>query len=444
MSDNQHGDQFQNGQQPQHGQAGPHQPQGPYGEPAPYGQQGPYGYPNQQGYPQQSVPPQGGHGYSQQHQQPGSQPHDAHGAGGYGQQQFQQAPPEKPKKSRLGLILGISIPVAVVVILGIIAAIVVPGMLKQQEIDHAVETYNDQISSWESTFTEDKLVGIESAFEGIDPGQLASGFRAENPNSSDYVDPMETCAQLDSLQQLRDDLGDGAAPEQPSVEDAEGNADYDAIVADFHSKSDRFAASGNLLATLDADVPRLKTLCEMQASYAAIVDAQQPALDALEQRQNQMKNGDKFEVKADDGTWTVTCTSQSGCLKSDTAESRKKNHEAWVAAWVTFANDAADFWSNNCPSEEVQADCDAWADYYAERAKREQKIADALLVSPKEDLDAHENSQYSYNQAIKDFNSWNDQNRPSTNDSENPLYALSDEWDELTAGIIEARDAVLA
>ena len=465
MNDNQHGDQFNNGQPPQQGQPGPHQPQGPYGEPAPFGGQGPYdqqghGQPSQQQQPSADSAPYSGQqpgqqqypqsGYPQQPhpQQPSSQyPGSQHqgqpyAAGAYGQQP--QNDQQKPRKKRLGLILGISIPVALLLILGIVAALVVPGMIKQQKIDQAVETYNGQVSAWESTFTDEKLLGIESAFEGVDPESLAAGYRDENPGDSDYVDPMETCSQLDSLRQLRDELGSGAAPDQPMVEDAEGNADYDAIVADYQSKSDRFAASGDLLAALDTNVDRLASLCEMQASYAAIWDAQTPALAALEDRQSQMKNGEKFEVKVSDGTWTVTCTSSSGCWKSDTADSRKKNHEAWVAAWVNFAKDSADFWANNCPTEDVQEDCDAWADYYTERAKREQKIADALLVSPKEDLENHEESQYSYNTAIDDFNSWNDKNRPSANNSENPLYALADEWNALTGEIIEARDTVLA
>ncbi|MFI1281496.1 hypothetical protein ACH4U5_12180 [Streptomyces sp. NPDC020858] len=93
------------GQQPQ-------QP-GPYGQqPGPYGQQppppGPYGQPAPQpgyGYPQQpGVPPQG---YPQQQpQQPG-----------YGYQQqppYGAVPPQQPKKSKAGVIIGVVVAVAVI------------------------------------------------------------------------------------------------------------------------------------------------------------------------------------------------------------------------------------------------------------------------------------------------------------------------------------------
>lgn len=450
MSDNFPGDQPPSapppGQQWNPNQQGQPNPQGsqqnPYGQQQPqYGQQpGPY----QQGQPTGQHPSQPTpypHGAIPGQPQPG-QPQL--GQAGYGQPGGAQQPGEKPKKKRLGLILGISIPVALVLILGIIAAIAVPAWMKQNSIDEAVQTYNDQTAAWESTFTEDKLVGIESAFDGINPDSVASGSRAENPNGSDYQAPMEQCSQLDALTQLRSDLGDGAAPEQPSVEGAEGNPEYDAAVADYNSKSDRFAASGSLLSTLDSNVDRLKTLCAMQAEYASILDEHSVALAAVGERRSQLKNGDEYEVQVDDGTWTITCTSSSGCWKSDTSESRQKNHEAWVAAWVDHANASADFWSNNCPSEDVQADCDVWAEYYTERAKREQKIADALLVSPKQDLENHEQSQYSMNNAIDDFNDWNDKNSPSSSSTENPLYTLADEWNQLTGEIVEARDAVLA
>ena len=460
MSDNHHGEQYPS--EPTHGQNWNPGQQGtppqapPPGQPNPYGQapqSGQYGQqpnPYQQGQPQQNHEQQG---YPQQPGQPAQSAPYAYGAipgqpqsgqPGYGQHGEAQQGEGRPKKKRLGLILGISIPVALVLILGIIAAIAIPAWMKQNAIDDAVQTYNDQSAAWESTFTAEQLAGIESAFEGIDPASVASGYRNADPGSSDYQSPVEVCTQLDALSQLRADLGDGAAPEKPNVEGAEGDAEYDAAVADYNSKSERFAASGNLLSTLDSSVDRLKTLCAMQAEYAVILDEQMPALAALEDRRSQMKNGDEYEVVVDEGTWTITCTSSTGCWKADTAESRQKNHDAWVAAWVNHTKASAEFWTNNCPSEDVQADCDVWADYYTERAVKEQAIADALLVSPKENLEDHEESQYSFNTAIDDFNTWNDSNSPTSSSTENPLYALADEWDELTSGIVEARDAVLA
>lgn len=454
MTDNHNGEQFN--QNPNQGQQWNQPPQqgSPYGQPqqpqqpsTPYGQQppqsAPYGQPQGSQHGQQP----GSQGYGQQSAPYGQQPQPGYGQQNYGQQPQQgygQQEPQKTKKKRLGLILGISIPVALVLILGLIAALVIPGMLKQQEIDQAVETYNQQTSAWESNFTEEKLAGIESAWENIDPYSVASGFRVENPNDSDYVDPAAQCADLDALTQLRDELGDGAVPQQPNVEDAEGNEAYDQIVADYNARSGAFGASGDFLATLDSDVDKLKSLCEMQAGYASIMDTQTANLEALEERQGAMKNGEEFKVRVDDGTWTVTCNSGEGCWSTETEADRKKNHDAWVAAWVEQAKQSADFWSNNCPTEEAQPDCDVWADYYTERAKQEQKIADALLVSPKQNLEEHEDSSYSYRQAITDFNSWNDKNRPSTQNADNPLFALTDEWDALTQGIVEARDAVLA
>ncbi|MFD9522373.1 hypothetical protein [Streptomyces sp. NPDC059979] len=103
------------GQQPQ--QPGPYgQQPGPYGQqPGPYGQQppppGPYGQPAPQpgyGYPQQpGVPPQG---YPQQPPQPPQQP-------GYGYQQqppYGAVPPQQPKKSKAGVIIGVVVAVAVI------------------------------------------------------------------------------------------------------------------------------------------------------------------------------------------------------------------------------------------------------------------------------------------------------------------------------------------
>ncbi|HIY66133.1 MAG TPA: hypothetical protein H9830_07635, partial [Candidatus Agrococcus pullicola] len=184
-------------------------------------------YPEQQQYPQdpnQAFPQQqGGHSndydaYGAQQQPPygdqgggyasgygdGNQ-YGGPGGGGYGGTGGPEGGNGK-KKKRLGLILGITIPVAVIAILGLLAAIFVPQYLKQQEIDEAVATYNQEHDAWSTTFTEDQLAALEGSFDGLDVLSAANGDYSGEGSFG------EACSQLDGLAPVFEELSGGEPP----------------------------------------------------------------------------------------------------------------------------------------------------------------------------------------------------------------------------------------
>lgn len=439
-----------NGHQPHQGQSAPgyeqsQYPQGQYpdqqysGEQYPQ-QQYPDQYPQQQypdQYPQQDSYPTGGFdsqqstGYADQQA----------GYGGYGGQDGGGYGPGGPgegggkKKKRLGLILGITIPVAVLAILGLLAAIFIPQYLKQQEIDEAVATYNEQHEAWASTFTEDQLTVLEDVFDGLD---ITSAAQGSHSGDSPFA---ESCSQLDGLGTVYDELSGGEPPARPNVEDAEGNEEYDAAVQQYGSFQSRYEGSSELLTLIEGATETMSGECAFVGAFSEIHERYRENVTVLDEHRSALSNGDEYELPADDGVWVITCVSDFGCYDESTAAKRQANADAYEAAYVVYAEEMADLYRNQCP-EGMSDACSAYVQYWEEYAELERDVVSALTNDPVEQIEEHDVVGYDRIQAESDLRDWLSSNTV-VDGHDDPVLASAESFTQDRNALLDQAEIVL-
>ena len=401
--------------------------QPPYGAghgappPPPPGQGGPAQPP-----PPFMPPPGGGGGY----QSPSG------GGGG-------QMPPPGPgphKKSKLGLILGISIPAAVILIAAIIAAIVVPQMMRDNRIDDAVEAFEQQHSDWEAAYSEERLRELDTAFEGIDLLHAARGERTVSRSDDDYVPVTEQCIQLDGIAQLHAEL-DVEAPARPNAEGADGVERYEELVARYNANLTRYEAGSRLFERLAADQTELHESCDFIARAADAWDARTDAVAQVDVLAGAFRTGESFRIDASNGEWEITCTDETGCFDPRTPDSRRANSEAWARAYVQYPEDLLVLFQDACPNGMEDA-CEAEITYWTMRAGYEHAVSEALLADPRTQLEVHEQSDYDFQAAWGELREWNETDTTLDN-VPNVFVDTALRFNDLRDGLLEARDQVI-
>ncbi|WP_293694729.1 hypothetical protein [uncultured Agrococcus sp.] len=336
----------------------------------------------------------------------------------------------KKKKKRLGLILGITIPVAVIAILGLLAAIFVPQYLKQQEIDEAVATYNQEHDAWSTTFTEDQLAALESSFDGLDVLSAANGDYSGDGSFG------ETCSQLDGLAPVFEELSGGEPPARPNVEDAEGNEEYDAAVQQYSEYQARYEGSAELLELIESTMGSAPAECAFVGEFTEIYDRYQGNLDSLESFARALSDGDEYRLPAieEDGEWIITCQSSYGCYDESTSSKRQANADAYESAYVAYADDMVGLYTNHCPAGMDDA-CSVYVQYWEEYGALEREVVNSFTSDPVEQIEEHDVVSYDRLQAEGDVNDWLSSNSV-TSGHDDPLIASAESFNG-------SRDALL-
>lgn len=360
-------------------------PRGPHGDvpadphgrvPNPGQQPFPQGAPPQgaqrppQGQPGQGRPPHQGH---PQWQQPGPQ-HPPHPQQPHGQQQPQQ------RRKRTGLWIGLGA-LALVVLLGILAAFLVPGMLADRRASDAASTYDAQREQWSVTY--DRSVVEPWAQLDVSEMQTLARSAVESFGGGTAVDPAPlraSCADVDALVADAEALPDDApAPQLEEVDGGDRNAAYREAAESYAANQARYAASANLASTVQGELATIASSCAFllrvleiettanQGRDATLVPLLTLPMGGTEDHWHSATEGVRFE-----------CQSETGCVSFTNMDARRGFADAYAAVYVTRAEQLAAAHRELCPTDALADACEAWAAHWDELAALEGAVAQAV------------------------------------------------------------------
>lgn len=274
---------------------------------------------------------------------------------------------------RLGLVLGIAIPVAVLALAGIAAAIVVPGVLVDRDAQAAADAYGQERADWESVFSDAAL----QPFAELDTAAFDAALLdvADTVGSGSYV---ETAADPTALQTACDVIAGletqaamltAAPPALRVVEGGERNDAYAAATADAAASQPAYAASTTFATDVAGSFDAIGGGCALVLAQAQAHADFVTANDAFLATLTVPTGGtERFDVDA--SRWIeFTCLSEDGCPSFVDRTARATTGAAWDAAYVVYAQAMAQTYRDHCPTADVQAACDAWASMHDQSAQ---------------------------------------------------------------------------
>lgn len=285
----------------------------------------------------------------------------------------QGQPPAGRRGPRLGLILGISIPVALLAIGGVVAALIVPGVLVDRDAQAAADDYAAQVADWEAVYSDAALQPLAELDTASFDAGLATAAARMGSGSYD-----ETAADASGVQSACDALtglsGQAAtltapAPALRVVEGGERNDAYAQAVAAAAAQAPRYEAAASLAGGVAAPFDAIGSACALVLAQAdadaAFATAYADYLATLTVPQG---GTERFDVDA--SRWIeFTCNASTGCASFVDRAARANAATAWDAAFVTYNQSMAQTYRDHCPTAELQATCDAWASMHDQGAQ---------------------------------------------------------------------------
>ncbi|GAA2172488.1 hypothetical protein GCM10009846_10630 [Agrococcus versicolor] len=300
-----------------------------------------------------------------QQPQPWMQQPGPGGQAGASQAMPPQGPPPRRRSRRLGLVLGIAIPVALVGAGAVAAALVVPGVLVERDAQAAADDYATQTAAWASVYSDAALqplaeldtAAFDAALAGVATGVGSGSYDEVVPD----VAPLR--ASCDAFASLSGQAAMLSAP-RPSlrvVEGGERNDAYAQAVADAAASQGRLDAAETLANDVDAPFSALASGCALVLAQADADAAFADAYDAWLATLTVPQGGtERYDVSASE--WiTFTCNADTGCAPFVDRAARAASGDAWDAAFVAYDQAMAQSYRDHCPAEDLRPVCDAWA-----------------------------------------------------------------------------------
>ncbi|MFC7430727.1 MULTISPECIES: hypothetical protein [unclassified Agrococcus] len=292
------------------------------------------------------------------------------------------AAPRPPRGGRrVGLVLGIAIPAAVLALGGVAAAIVVPGVLLDRDAQAAADAYAQEQAAWESTFSDAAL----QPFAELDTAAFDAALLdvAATVGSGSYA---ESAADAGALQTACDAMSGldvqaamltTAPPALRVVEGGARNAAYAAASADAAASQAAFAASTTFATDVAGSFDAIGGGCALvlaQAqAHADFAGAHQALLATLTLPTNGTERLD-----LDAGRWIeFTCLSPEGCASFVDRAARATTGDAWDAAYVVYEQAMAQTYRDHCPTADLRTACDAWASMHDRSAELASAVGQA-------------------------------------------------------------------
>ncbi|WP_430592621.1 hypothetical protein [Humidisolicoccus flavus] len=294
------------------------------------------------------------------------------------------------RRSKLGLWLGIGIPVAALAIIGIVAAMIFPRIMLNHEASVAAETFTNEQSAWDSAFSESALepyfgLSGESFAEAILLG--ADDDRSDEPAGASLV---AACEAISEVEAAYSSTTWPTVPREPDVEGAEDvNEEYVAAAEEWTATQNKYEASAEFVETSDPAFADALSICTFTQEQRAIDTALSEAFRTELRPFVTMSNGDTEEFVFEDQTITFTCSSSGGCVSFVNSETRVKYADAVERVRTESFDRQIENLTNNCPNgfdelcvfernrlAEAKADVSAFA-----KAMREQMPTDPVLLA---------------------------------------------------------------
>ncbi|SDH92464.1 hypothetical protein [Agrococcus jejuensis] len=367
-----------NGQQ-QPGQGAPQQGQPPQGPPVPQAPQpgapvrNPDGSWTVEVHPSDGAAPGGAYPQPRRPLSTPSQPTPVQPPQPWMQQpqpQFTPPPQGQPQPGqrrgpRLGLILGISIPVAMLAIGGVVAAFVVPGVLLDRDAQAAADDYAAQVAEWESVYSDAALQPLaELDTASFDTG-LATAAPSMGSGSYDEVaaDASGVRTACDAMSGLSGQAAmlTASAPALRVVDGGERNDAYAQAAAAAAADGARYEAAAGLADAVAGPFDAIGSACSLVLAQAdadaAFTTAYADYLATLTLAQG---GTERFDVDASRYI-QFTCNAPIGCASFVDRAARANAATAWDAAFVAYNQSMAQSYRDHCPTADLQSTCDAWA-----------------------------------------------------------------------------------
>lgn len=291
----------------------------------------------------------------------------------------QPAPPQgmpqtgQRRGPRLGLILGISIPVAMLAIGGVVAALVVPGVLRDRDAQSAADDYAAQVADWESVYSDAALQPLAE----LDTASFDAGLATAAPSmgSGSYDDVAADASGVQGACDAMAGLSGQAAmltapaPALRVVEGGEGNDAYAQALAAEAADGPRYEAAAGLADAVAAPFDVIGSACALVLAQAdadaAFATAYADYLATLTLPQG---GTERYDVDAT--RWIeFTCNAATGCASFVDRAARATAATAWDAAFVTYNQSMAQSYRDHCPTADLQSTCDAWAGMHDQGAQ---------------------------------------------------------------------------
>lgn len=265
------------------------------------------------------------------------------------------AGPQRPKKRRLGLILGISIPLAVLTIGAVLAAFIVPGVIRDQQAQASADAFNAERTPWLQVFSSEAL----APYSAIDSSAIFTAYVSSTV--PDAATGAAECANVDTL--ITDAAGFTAtAPTLSLVEGGESNQDYAAALALWNTEQNAYAASSTFSATATTELAIVDKVCDYVLGLNA-AEAQLDARLAAELTPLQtVANGQVESYTHGNMIADFTCGNASGCVSWLDFNARVNYGTVMASIYTEWANARIDLINTYCPTEDVRALCDAEAE----------------------------------------------------------------------------------
>lgn len=274
---------------------------------------------------------------------------------------------------RLGLVLGISIPVVLLAVASIVVALIVPGVLVDRDAHAAADDYATQVADWQAVYSDAALQPLAE----LDTASFDSGLATAAPRmgSGSYDD---VAADASGVQSACDALaglsGQAAtltapAPALRIVEGGERNDAYAQAVAAAASDGPRYASAAGLADAVAGPFDAIASACALVLAQADADAAFATAYAAYLATLTVPTGGmERFDVDA--SRWIeFTCNAETGCASFVDRAARATAADAWDAAFVAYDQTMAQSYRDHCPTTDLQATCDAWAGMHEQSAQ---------------------------------------------------------------------------
>lgn len=279
--------------------------------------------------------------------------------------------------------LGLGIPLGVVAVCAVVAALVVPGIVADQQAEDAAIAYEQQQEAWEAAYSADRLepfatFSADALVDELDAVLGETTFDATGVTAGDATGLASACADVDGLAQDATALGAVAAPDEPSVAGGEGNAFYEHALAQWQQHAEAYATSQALPGALEDAFGDIAAVCALVLQEHEIVSELADRVDALADGM-QLSYGESQQVTIDAAGWIdFTCLAEIGCPPFDDAVARADVGARWDAAYTAAHSGLADLYADLCPTVELADACAAMQTAQADDALLAAAVGEAF------------------------------------------------------------------
>nr|WP_225750969.1 hypothetical protein [Pseudoclavibacter sp. Marseille-Q3772] len=280
---------------------------------------------------------------------------------------------KKPWYKRAAII----VPLVIVLILGVAAAIGIPWFLHQQNVNKGNDlaaTFQEERRAYEQVWTAESIESVNA----VNLGDVVRGTSEtfyDFPKSA-VASMRKSCEVLPDARARYNELADASVPELPQEDGADASEEYQQAQKDAEKLASERKEAEEFLAASDKSLKAQEQFCETYNGYADIMSDYRNDLENTMPSALTLKEGE--EVVVESAKLVFTCNASGGCPNLYKKETREQYAKAYEDTFVDYFDKLSKQYQDHCFAEDFKKVCETAAKEYKAAADANRELVEHL------------------------------------------------------------------